>query len=297
MTQALAAMKMESTADAGLARWTGVCGSRECETGWLQLFRSRSLPRFEGKWACSTGCMERIVADAVRSQMESWEPDAGGTPTAYAIGPDPPQPWMDYTSGAPGSARGTAPCRRWPHRRVARTPAWHFGSNNCKGARVSSGTAQYLRSVMPGTVFAPSLIPAFVCWRYGLALLRQRQDEVFYLAGKYCADHAALARRRAHAGRPVQAVFLEDSAWSSVASDAADSVETDSGRDGIVTCIAELVERSRPANARLVRIHDHLWLRMWLRRRDRTTQIEDVVFPLRAKREEPRGTGALLRGR
>jgi hypothetical protein len=97
-------------------------------------------------------------------------------------------------------------------------------------------------------------------------------------------------------GAPVQAAFLEDSAWSSVASDAADSVESDSGRDGIAACIAELVERSRPANARLVRIHDHLWLRMWLRRRERTTQIEDAVFPLRAKKEEPRGTGAFLRG-
>lgn len=296
MTQALAAMKMESTADAGLARWTGVCGSRECETGWLQLFRSRSLPRFEGKWACSTGCMERIVADAVRSQMDSWEPDAAARPLRMPLG-------LIFLS------RGWITHRELREALEAQRSAgagrigeWLGRLHGISEATIAKAmgiqwNCAVLRSVTPGTVFATSLIPAFVCCRYGLALLRQRQDEVFYLAGKYCADHAASRAVEHMLGAPVQAVFLEDSAWSSVASDAADSVETDSGRDGIVTCIAELVERSRPANARLVRIHDHLWLRMWLRRRDRTTQIEDVVFPLRAKREEPRGTGAFLRGR
>jgi hypothetical protein len=97
-------------------------------------------------------------------------------------------------------------------------------------------------------------------------LLRQRQDEVFYLAGKYCAEHAASRAVEHMLGAPVQAAFLEDSAWNSIASDAADLVESGSGRGGIAACIAELVERSRPANARLVRIHDHLWLRVCLGR-------------------------------
>lgn len=296
MTQALAAMKTESTADAGLARWTGVCGSRECETGWLQLFRSRSLPRFEGKWACSTGCMERIVADAVRSQMDSWQPVAAARPLRMPLGLILlSRGWITHRE-----LREALEAQRSAG--AGRIGEWLGRLHGISEATIAKAmgiqwNCAVLRSVTPGTEFATSLIPASLCCRYGLALLRQRQDEVFYLAGRYCADHAASRAVEHMLGAPVQAVFLEDSAWSSVASDAADSVETDSGRDGIAACIAELVERSRPANARLVRIHDHLWLRMWLRRRDRTTQIEDVVFPLRAKREEPKGTGAFLRGR
>lgn len=110
---------------------------------------------------------------------------------------------------------------------------------------------------------------------------------MFYLAGKYSAEHAASRAVEHTLGARVEAAFLEDSAWRSTVSDAADSVESDSGHDGIAACIAELVERSRPANARLVRIHDHLWLRMWLRRRERATQIADAVFPLCAKKTQP----------
>jgi hypothetical protein len=82
-------------------------------------------------------------------------------------------------------------------------------------------------------------------------------------------------------GMPVQATFLEDGAWNAAELDAGESVESHAGRDGVAASVAELVERSRPANARLVRMHDHLWLRMWLRKRERATQVQDAVFPLR----------------
>lgn len=295
MTQALATMKMENTADAGFSRWTEVCGSPECETGWLQLFRSHALPRFEGKWACSTGCMERIVADAVRSQMDSWEPVAAARSLRMPLGLILlSRGWITHRE-----LREALEVKRSAG--AGRIGEWLGRLHGISEATIAKAmgiqwNCAVLRSITPGTEFVTSVIPDLLCHRYGLALLRQRRDAVFYLAAKYCADHAASRAVEHMLGAPVQAVFLEDSAWSSVASDASASVESDSGRDGIVACIAELVERSRPANARLVRIHDHLWLRMWLRRRERIIQIEDAVFSLRANREETRGTGALLRG-
>jgi hypothetical protein len=45
--------------------------------------------------------------------------------------------------------------------------------------------------------------------------------------------------------------------------------------------ISELIERLRPYDARLARVHDHLWLRMWLGKPGRPpVQVRDVVLPL-----------------
>jgi hypothetical protein len=68
-----------------------------------------------------------------------------------------------------------------------------------------------LSAATPGVEIATSLIPTFLRSRYVLALLRQRQDEAFYLAGKYSAEHAASRAVEHMLGARVQA-FLEDSA-------------------------------------------------------------------------------------
>jgi hypothetical protein len=54
-----------------------------------------------------------------------------------------------------------------------------------------------------------------------------------------------------------------------------------------VACIRELIEQSRPSDSRLVRVHDHLWVRMWLRGRgSHPMQIRDTVLPLRGRDSE-----------
>ena len=78
---------------------------------------------------------------------------------------------------------------------------------------------------MPDLEFAPSLIPAFLRRRYGLALLRQGPDAALYLAGRYRAEHAA-ARAMEHMLRePVHAAFVEDSAWNLEEAETADTTE------------------------------------------------------------------------
>jgi hypothetical protein len=65
----------------------------------------------------------------------------------------------------------------------------------------------------------------------------------------------------------------------------------------VAAYISELIERARPGDARLVRVHDHLWLRMWLGKRGRRpVQVRDVVLPLRGPdRHQPAENDSLLR--
>ena len=282
MTQTSLAMEPKSNLSGRATRWTDVCGNRECRTGWLQLFRSRSSPRFEEKWACSAACMDRIIADAVRSQIESWEP----VPAERAL---------RMPLGLILLSRGWISHRELQEALTAQRCAqngrigeWLRRLHGISQETITKAlgiqwNCTVLPSGMPGLEFARLLAPSFLQNRYGLALLRQGPDRTLYLAGKYRAEHAA-ARAMEHMLRePVHAAFLEDNAWNFADAGAADTTELHSpGRDGVVACISEWIERSRPADARLVRIHDHLWLRIWLRGSGRyPMRARDIVVPLR----------------
>ena len=59
------------------------CANPRCSTGWLHLWRSRRVPGFEGRWACSTECMGELVASAVRREMDGG--DAVSLPHAHRL--------------------------------------------------------------------------------------------------------------------------------------------------------------------------------------------------------------------
>jgi hypothetical protein len=282
VTQTCVAVESKSNPSIRTTRWTGVCGNRECRTGWLQLFRSRSTPRFEEKWACSPGCMERMVADAVRSQIESWEPVSEERALRMPLGLILlSRGWISHRelqeSLAAQRCAQSGRIGEWLHRLHG------VSEETIAKALAIQWSCAVLRSGMPGLEFARPLVPAFLRRRYGLALLRQGPDATLYLAGKYRAEHAAARAMEQMLREPVHAAFLEDSAWNSADADAADSSELHHpGRNGVAACISEWIERSRPADARLVRVHDHLWLRIWLRSRgSHPMQTRDLVFPLR----------------
>jgi hypothetical protein len=106
-------------------RWTETCGNAACRTGWLRLFRSRSFPRFEEKWACSAACTERMITDTLRGQIESWEPTSATRTLRMPLG-------LILLSRGWISRRElqealVAQRRPWAHWRVAASPAQYFG--------------------------------------------------------------------------------------------------------------------------------------------------------------------------
>jgi hypothetical protein len=265
-------------------RWIDVCGNRECRTGWLQLFRSRSCPRFEEKWGCSAVCMERMIADTLRSQIESWEPVPAERALRMPLGLILlSRGWISHRE----LQEALAAQRRAQNGRIGE---WLHRLHGISEETITKAlgiqwNCTVLPSGMPGLEFARSLTPVFLRNRYGLAPLRQGSDRSLYLAGKYRAEHAAARAMEYMFREPVHAAFLEDSAWNLADGDAADTTALHlPGHDGVVACIREWIEQSRPSDARLVRVHDHLWLRMWLRERgSQPMRIRDTVLPLRGQ--------------
>jgi hypothetical protein len=239
--------------------------------------------------------MEWMIADAVRAQIESWEPAPAERALRMPLGLILlSRGWISHRE----LQDALAAQRRAGHGRIGE---WLHHLHGVSEETVAKGLAiqwscAVLPSGMPGFEPVPALIPAFLQKRYDFALLRQGPDAALYLAGKYRPEHAA-ARAVEHMLRePVHAAFIEDRAWCCAVVDAADDAQLEitelenPGRDGAAAHICKLIERVRPYDARLVRVHDHLWLRIWLGKPGRCPiQVRDVVLPLQgliARRSE-----------
>jgi hypothetical protein len=228
--------------------------------------------------------MERMIAGAVRSQIESWEPAPAERALRMPLGLILlSRGWISHRE----LQEALAAQRRARNGRIGE---WLHRLHGISEETITKAlgiqwSCTVLPSGMPGLEFAHWLIPAFLRNHYGLAPLRQGSDRALYLAGKYRAEHAAARAMERMLCEPVHAAFLEDSAWSPADGDAADTAELQLPRhDGVVACIRELIEQARPSDARLVRVHDHLWVRMWLRARgSHPMQIRDTVLPLRGR--------------
>jgi hypothetical protein len=228
--------------------------------------------------------MEQILGDAIRSQIESWEPAAAERALRMPLGLILlSRGWISHRE----LQEALTAQRRAGNGRIGEWLGHLHGVSEATIAKALGiqWNCAVLPHGMPGLEFAPSRIPAFLRKRYGLALLRQGPEAALYLAGRHRAEHAA-ARAMEHMLRePVHAAFLEDNAWSLEQSESADSTELLlPGSNGIVASIGELIERSRASDARLVRMHDHLWLRIWFAGRGRRPmEMRDIVLSLRGQ--------------
>jgi hypothetical protein len=268
-----------------LRRWTETCGNEDCRSGWLQLWRSRAHTRFEGGWTCSSACMEQMIARSVCTEVESWESTRTERALRMPLGLILlSRGWISHTE----LQNALAAQRRAQQGRIGEWLRDLFGISEETIAKALA--IQWSCAVLPegcaGLELAPELMPDFLERRYELLPLRQGSDGAVFLAGHCRAERAAARALERMLSRPVNVAFLEDRTWQhrpSAPVDDSDLLPLDA--DGAVATIARCIDRARPRDARLVRMHDHLWLRMWVPHRNQPEQVRDIVLPLRSSSE------------
>ena len=52
----------------------GRCANSGCRSGWIHLFRKRSIPMFEDGWTCSPECTEAMLRGALHREMSGRQP-------------------------------------------------------------------------------------------------------------------------------------------------------------------------------------------------------------------------------
>ena len=272
---------------AGLRRGVfQICAHPGCASGWLHLWRHRSVPVFEGGWSCSPECTRALMEAAVRREMDGRGSRPAVHPNRVPLGLVMlEQGWitqgqlrqaLDAQRAAGGGRIGHWLMRRHgvPEERVTRALGLQW---SCPVLPLEIHDAEGL------TVLLPRLfVDAF-----GVLPLRVAAAKILYLGFEDRLDPALALAAERMTGLRVESGMVRESSFRPAHErmlqakfPSVELVEAVSA-PALAQAFARAVERTRPVASRLARVHDCLWLRMWLRPQDgplpETGAIADMI--------------------
>jgi hypothetical protein len=271
--------KMPVSMDAGLGRSAPFglrgglfesCANHGCNSGWLHPWRGRHAPVFEGGWTCSAACTAARVEAAMRREMEARgeaeESHRHRIPLGLVM---LEQGWI--TAGqlrqalAAQKAAGSGRLGSWLVRQqgvseqlVARALGLQW---SCPVLPLEFHNAEELAV----------LVPRLFVDAFGALPLRVAAGKLLYLGFEDRLDPVVALGLERMSGLRVESGLVADSLFRlgyarmlRAEFPPVELIEAATAQ-AAVHALAKSIERTRPAESRLVRVHDCLWLRMWLR--------------------------------
>jgi hypothetical protein len=255
------------------ARWRLLesCANPFCVSGWLHLWRSRSTPVFEGGWNCSAECTRARLQAAVRREMSNRGAPASLRPHRIPLGLVMlEQGWI-----APAQLRQALEAQKAARR--GRIGEWLMRRCGVSEELVTRALGlQWSCPVLAidrrPTTGPAALLPRLFADAFGALPLRVAADRILYLGFEERPDAALAFAVGRMTGLRVETGLVPGSTFRTahqrlLAAEfpAVELVEAVS-EGALAQAFARAVEQAQPAESRLVRVHDCVWLRMWLRR-------------------------------
>lgn len=251
-------------------RFLSRCGNPRCSTGWIRLWRSRKVPCFEGRWACSPQCMAELVLAAVR--REGFGGDVA--PSSRYVHRIPlgltllEQGYLSHDQlrealGHQRETTGAAPLGRWL---VESGVLSETVLTRALGTRWGC-------PLLPLDDYRPeevaTAMPRFLSELVETVPVRVSGDRLLYLAFAGDVDRSLSYAMERVLGLRVMAGVARDSEFRAAQARYAGTpaprarlLEASESR-GLAQAIARLIETEKPAEARLARVHECCWLRLW----------------------------------
>lgn len=267
------------------------CANPACSTGWLHLWRSRVAPIFEGGWNCSAACTRARIEAALRREM-----NGRGAPTDSHRHRIPlglvmlEQGWIDAGQlrralDAQKTA-GTGRLGEWLMRQqgvsetlVTRALGLQW---SCPVLPVEAHDSEALTAVMPRL-----FVDAF-----GALPLRVAAGTILYLGFEDRLDPVLVLAVERMTGLRVESGLVQGSHFRAAQARMFEAafppvqlIEAAS-EPALAHVLTQSIERTKPVEARLVRVHDCLWLRIWHRpqtgRLPERAVVEDILCSIGA---------------
>jgi len=253
---------------AGRTRLFESCGNPNCNSGWLHLWRSRSTPVFEGQWNCSAECTGERIRAAVRRELGGrgavQERHRHRLPLGLLM---LEQGWITEKQ-----LRSAVENQR--AHGAGRIGQWLMAREGVAEQMVTRALGlQWSCPVLPlsahdANALAP-MLPRFLVDAFGALPLRLAGTRVLYLGFEDRLDPIlALALERI-SGLRVETGIVATSqfapAHARMLESAFPPVELmEAASEPILArALTRRIEQIRPVEARLARVHDCLWLRLW----------------------------------
>jgi hypothetical protein len=247
-----------------------VCGNAECSGGWKMPWRNRRRPIFEGQWGCSGRCVLAMVQAAVRRERGS------GTPAATAVHRHRvpiglvmlAQGWINQTQ-----LRQALETQRSSG--TGRIGEWLVRESGVEPEQVTRALSMQWKcpvlSVDDFSTEAMALVmPRLFVEEFGILPLRIAGSRILYLAFEDHLDASAAFAMEQMTRLTVESGFVETSRFRSAqtrlmeCSTVAAKLENVADADTLAARITGILEQKQPIAARLVRMHQYYWLRIWL---------------------------------
>lgn len=262
------------------------CANPRCSTGWLQMWRSRSAPVFEGGWNCCPQCTEERLQAAVRREMDgrgvSLENHRHRIPLGLLM---LEQGWISAEQ-----LRSALEGQRT--HKAGRLGHWLMASEGVSEELVTRALGlQWSCPVLPLESHDPEglspLLPRLFVDAFGALPLRVAAGKLVYLGFEDRLDSALALGLERMSGLRVESGLVRGSQFHPAHRRMLEAkfppVELleAASEPALVRALARAVERARPVESRLVRVHDCLWLRMWRRRQTgcvpEPSAVQDLV--------------------
>jgi Type II secretion system (T2SS), protein E, N-terminal domain len=250
-------------------RWLEACANPACRSGWRNLWRSRSAPVFEDGWNCSAGCTRLRLAAAVRRELEGRlvppEAHRHRIPLGLTM---LEQGWI-----TPGQLRRALEAQRSAG--GGRLGHWLVRQQGVDEKLVTRALGlQWSCPVLTLEFHDPDavtpLLPRLFVDAFGALPLRVAAGKVFYLGFEDRLDAVLALAIERMTGLRVECGLVQGSHFGPAhtrmlgAKFPRIALIEAASEPAAVHVLSKAIERTRPADSRLVRVHDCLWLRMFL---------------------------------
>lgn len=244
------------------------CGNPRCSSGWLHVWRSRSAPIFEGRWSCSPVCTAERLEIAVRREL------SGRTVTPDRHRHRVPLGLLMLEQGWITEKQLRSALEGQRSNGAGRLGHWLMAREGIDEALITRALGlQWSCPVLPLVTHDPEglapMLPRFFVDAFGALVLRLAAGKVIYLGFEDRLDPVLALALERMSGLSVESGIVQGSQFSPAHArmlesgfPAAELVEAVS-EPALVRALARRVEQFRPVEARLVRVHDCLWLRLW----------------------------------
>lgn len=271
----------EASGSKRAARTFPVCTNPGCTSGWLQLWRKRRVPVVEGEWSCSQSCTQARIEELLRREQLGVHVTSAHRhriPLGLVL---LTQGWITHKH----LKKALEVQQQKPGRRIGELLIANHGLDETRltqalGLQWNCPVFSLQRHEnLPAT-----LIPRFLSQSLGFVPIKINSSGVLYVAFEDRINHSlALAIERI-TGFRVECGLLSGSEFAQAMERLNQSrfIRARMIEASSISLLAEAftrhIEKARPAQTRVVRVHDLYWLRLWRKPENNMISINDGQF-------------------
>ncbi len=246
-----------------------VCANASCSSSWLHLWRNRHTPVFEKGWTCSEACTRARTEAAVAREMAGQERSPVEHRHRIPLGLVMlAHGWITQTQLKSAlnaqKAAGTGRIGRWliqdsgiSEHLVTRALSVQW---NCPIFSMETPPLPVMGAIAPRL-----LLEAF-----GVLPIRVAGRKLLYVGFEDRIDRCVTFALERMTGLTVEAGLVNTSEFFSAHRELLEGSSFPRTRlleavdqQAMAQAFTQILERARPSDAQLVRVHDCFWLRMW----------------------------------